>query len=94
MKNKCLTAVCLIMLLVPWSILPLRRFGWALQSPAAEIIIACYALFMIFSGALTIHSYVKGGIQNPLMKLCLLVSGLYGVAGIVILGMMLHTQLM
>ena len=94
MKDKCLTAVCFVMLLVPWSIFPLRRFDWALQSPAAEIIIACYALFMIFSGVFTIRSYDKAGRQNQLMKLFLLVNSLYGVAGIAILGMMLHTLLM
>lgn len=94
MKSKFLTIISLIMLFVPWSIFPLRSFDWALQSPAAEIIITCYALFMIASGAFTIYAYMKAGIQNHLMKLCLLVNSLYGAAGIVILGMLLHTKLM
>lgn len=94
MKNKILTAVSAIMLFVPWTILPLRTFDWALELPAAEIMIACYAVFMIFSGAFTIISYVKAKAQNNLMKLCLIVNGLYAVAGIAFLGMMINTKLM
>lgn len=54
MKNKILTAVSVIMMFVPWTILPLRTFDWALESPAAEIIIYSYAAFMIFSGIFSI----------------------------------------
>lgn len=64
MKNKLLTAICTIMILIPWTILPLRRFDWALQSPAAEIMISCYAAFMIFSGIFTIATYVKEKVQS------------------------------
>lgn len=94
MRNKILTAVSTIMLFVPWTILPLRTFDWALESPAAEIMIACYAVFMIFSGVFTIVSYVKAKAENNLMKVCLIVNSLYAVAGIAFLGMMIHTQLM
>ena len=92
MKNKILTAVSAVMLLVPWTILPLRTFDWALESPAAEIMIACYAAFMIFSGVFTIISYVKAKAQNNLMKVCLIVNSLYAVAGVVFLGMMINTH--
>lgn len=44
MKNKILTAISTIMLFVPWTILPLRTFDWALESPVAEIMISCYVL--------------------------------------------------
>ena len=94
MKNKILTAVSTIMIFVPWTILPLRTFDWALESPAAEIMIACYAVFMVFSGVFTILSYVKAKAENSLMKVCLVVNSLYAVAGITFLGMMIHTQLM
>ena len=94
MKNKILTVVCTIMLFVPWTILPLRSFDWALQLPVAEIMIACYAAFMIFSGVFTIISYVKAEARNNLMKVCLIVNSLYAVAGVVFLGMMINTQLM
>ena len=94
MKNKILTAVSTILLFFPWTILPLRAFDWALESPVAEIMIACYAAFMIFSGVFTIISYVKAKAQNNLMKVCLVVNSLYAVAGVVFLGMMINTQLM
>ena len=94
MKNKILTAVSTIMLFIPWTILPLRAFDWALESPVAEIIIACYSAFMIFSGVFTIISYVKAKAQNNLMKVCLIVNSLYAVAGVVFLGMMINTHFM
>ena len=82
MKNKILTAISTIMLFVPWTILPLRTFDWALESPVAEIMISCYAAFMIFSGIFTIVSYVKAKVQNNLMKVDLVVNSLYAVFGI------------
>ena len=94
MKNKILTAVSTIMLFITWTILPLRAFDWALESPVAEIMIACYAAFMIFSGVFTIISYAKAKAQNNLMKVCLVVNSLYAVAGVVFLGMMINTKLM
>ena len=45
MKNKILTAISTIMLFVPWTILPLRTFDWALESPVAEIMV--YSLSLI-----------------------------------------------
>ena len=45
MKNKILTAISTIMLFVPWTILPLRTFDWALESPTAEIMIYSYAAY-------------------------------------------------
>lgn len=82
------------MLFVPWTILPLRTFDWALESPVAEIMIACYAVFMIFSGVFTIISYVKAKAQSNLMKVCLIVNSLYAVAGVVFLGMMIIPKIM
>lgn len=94
MKNKILTIVSAIMLFIPWTILPLRTFDWALESPAAEIMIACYAVIMIFSGIFTMISYVKAKAQNSLMKVCLIINSLYAAAGVVFLGMMINTQIM
>ncbi len=94
MKNKILTAISAIMLLIPWTILPIRSFDWALESPVAEIMIACYAAFMIFSGIFTIVSYVKAEAQNNLMKVCLVVNSLYAVAGAGFLAMMVIPKIM
>lgn len=93
MKNTILTAISTIMLFIPWTILPLRTNAWALESPAAEIIISIYAAFMIFSGIFTIISYVKARTQNNLMKLCLMVNGLYAVVGVAIFGMMVLPEI-
>ena len=59
MKNKILTAVSVIMLFALWTILPLRVFDWALQSPVAEIMIYSYAAFMVFSGIFSILVYTR-----------------------------------
>ena len=83
LKQTVLTAVCIIMLFLPWTILPLRSFPWALESPAAEIMISGYAVFMIFSGIFTAVVYAKGKIQHTLMKLCVVINGLYALGGII-----------
>lgn len=41
-KAALLTAVCTVMVFLPWTIFPLRTQPWALEIPAAGIIIACY----------------------------------------------------
>lgn len=93
MKNKILTAISTIMLFVPWTILPLRTFDWALKSPVAEIMISCYAAFMIFSGIFTIVCYVKTKVQNNLMKVDLAVSSLYAIFGVCAFILMAVTKL-
>lgn len=93
MKKRFSTIISTFMLFVPWTIIPLRMFDWALQSPAAEILISCYAAFMIFSGIFTIVSYTKTKAQNNLMKVCLIVNSLYAVAGLAVFGMMMVTGL-
>lgn len=63
MKEKILTAVSTLMIFIPWTILPLRTCSWALESPAAEIIIYSYAAFMVFSGIFTLLSYTTAGVK-------------------------------
>lgn len=93
MKNKILTAVSTVMLFIPWTILPLRaNFQWALDY--ADIMIPCYAVFMIFSGVFTILSYAKAKAQNNLMKVCLIVNSLYAVGGVAALGMIIVPKFM
>ena len=82
MKKNILTAVSTLMIFIPWTIRPPRIFDWALESPTAEIMISCYAGFMIFGGLLTILSYVKARVRNNLMKVCLVIHGLYLTGGI------------
>ena len=87
MKNNILTTISTIMLFVPWTILPLRMFDWALQLPTAKIMISCYAAFMIFSGIFTILSYAKGKVRSNLMKICLVVNSMYAAFGVFALAM-------
>ena len=93
MKNKILTAICTLMIPVPWTILYLRTFPWALESPAAEITISCYCIFMIFSSLFTILSYFRGKAQKTLMKICLVINGIYAMGGVVLFAMMILPKL-
>ena len=83
-----LTGIAGVMVLLPWTILLLRQHEWALQSPAAEITIGGYAVFMIFSGVFTFAAYMKGDVKTPLMKICLVINEIYAVAGVMALIMM------
>ena len=81
------------MMLVPWTILPLRIFfQWALDY--ADIMIPCYAAFMIFSAIFTIFSYVKAKARDTLMKVCLVVNSAYGVFAIAAIAMMIVPKFM
>lgn len=82
-KNTILTILCTLMLFIPWTILPLRSFQWALESPVAEIMISCYAAFMIFSGIFTAVLYAKLKIQHNLMKICVVINGIYALGGVI-----------
>lgn len=53
----------------------------ALESPAAEIIILVYIAVMIVGGIFTITAYTKGKVKNNLMKICLVVHGVYIAGG-------------
>lgn len=83
-----LTGIAGVMVFLPWTILLLRQHEWALKSPAAEITIGCYAIFMIFAGVFTFVVYMKGKVQNLLMKICLVINEIYAVAGVLALVMM------
>ena len=94
MKNKKLTVISLIMIVIPWTIFPIRTYEWALKSPTAEIMISAYAAFMIFSGIFTIYVYMKGKVKNNLMKVCTVINGLYAVVGAMIFFMMISQKFM
>lgn len=89
MKDSILTEICIAMVLIPWTILPIRAFDWALLSPIAEIMISGYALFMVFGGIFTAVVYEKMKVQNWMMKACCVINGIYAVFGMVILIMMI-----
>lgn len=90
-KAAILTALCTIMVFIPWTIFPLRTQPWALEIPAAGMIIACYAIFMIFSSIFTLICYSKYRAQNTLMKICVVINLIYAIFGVAVLGMMAVT---
>ena len=85
MKHKICTGIATVMLFVPWTILPLRTFDWALKSPVAEIMVYSYAAFMIFSGIFSVLAYTKGRVKNKWMQVCTVVNGIYAAGAAVIL---------
>ena len=91
MKNTILTAISTIMLFVPWTILPLRSFDWALESPVAEIMIYSYAVFIVFSGIFSILVYTKGKVKSKLMQICVVINSIYAVGAIAIIAMSIAT---
>lgn len=93
MKDKLCTAISAIMLFVPWTILPLRTFDWALESPAAEIIIYSYAAFMIFSGIFSVAVYAAGKVKNKWMQVCMVINCIYAVGAVGIVGMIVYGSL-
>ena len=82
MRNKVLTSVNLLLVFLPWTILILRMNAWALQSPAAEIIIGCYCAEMLLGGVFSIISYLKFRAQNKLMQIWLVINVLYAAAAL------------
>jgi hypothetical protein len=84
-KNKICTAIATIMLFVPWTILLVRTFDWALESPTAEILIFSYTAFMIFSGVFSILVYTIGKVKNKWMQICTVINSIYATGAIAIL---------
>ena len=74
----------------PVLILPLRTFDWALQSPAAQILIYSYAAFMIFSGIFSVLAYTAGNVKNKWMQLCMVINCIYAVGAVGIVGMIVY----
>ena len=88
-KDIILTLICTLTLFVPWTLIPLRSYPWALESPMAEILIYTYAAFMLFSGIFAVLVYSVGKVQNRWMQICALINGLYAVGGTIIFVMIL-----
>ena len=93
MKDKLCTAIATVMLFIPWTILPLRTFDWALESPAAEIIVYSYAAFMICSGIFSVAAYVAGHVKNKWMQVCMVINCIYAVGAVGIVGIIMYGRL-
>ncbi|GBD68921.1 hypothetical protein [Tetragenococcus halophilus] len=89
MKDKLITVMNTLVVFIPWTILPIRMFDWALKSPNAENIILGYAIFMIIGGIFTILTYSRIEEKSNLLKICLIVNSFYLCFGLFALGMVL-----
>lgn len=92
MREKTATVISTALMIVPWSIFVLRANQWALESPAAEIIISCYAALMIAGGIWTAIWYRKKSMPSSWTKICLMVNGLYAFVGAAVFCMMAVTR--
>ncbi|MDN6731802.1 MAG: hypothetical protein L0L58_10745 [Tetragenococcus koreensis] len=89
MKDKLINIIDSLVVLIPWTILPIRMFDWALKSPNAENIILGYAIFMIIGGVFTILTYPRVDEKSNLLKIYLVVNSFYLCFGLFAAGMVL-----
>lgn len=89
MKKQILTTICTLLIPVPWTILLLRTNAWALESPVAEILIFSYAVLMILCGIFAFYCFAKEKIKSLWMQICLVIHGIYAVAGAAAICLML-----
>lgn len=88
MKTKIYTTVSTIMLFIPWGLLFLRRYDWALQMPIAKILISGCAALMIAGGVFSVIVYAKGNVRHLWMQICMIIHMLYAAVGIAAFCMM------
>lgn len=86
MKKQICTAISTVTLFLPWTLLLLRTFPWALESPMAEILIYGYGIFMILSGIFAVFAYAVVRARSKWMQACTVINGIYAVGAAVILG--------
>lgn len=91
MKEKCITFISFLFLLLPWTIFPLRTNAWALETPAAQIIICIYLVAMLLGAVFSIFCYVRGLSRSRLMQVFAAVNGIYGFGAVCLGGMMIWT---
>ncbi len=77
-----------VFILLPWTILPLRTHQWALEMPAARVIIFLYAAAMILGGIFSGICYGKLRVRHTAMKICLAINLVYAIFGAAVLLMM------
>lgn len=86
-KISFLSFINFILIFVPWSIIYLRQYEFALESPNAEMIIAGYSIFIIasFIFSLVLYTYKKK--RDVLSSIALFINGVYTAGVIGIIGM-------
>ncbi len=92
MKEKICSALAALLSLLPWGLLLVRRYPWALESPAAELLIGGTAVLMILLGVFTALCCIKGKMRGILIRFCFAVDLLYAAFGAAVLLMMLSQK--
>lgn len=89
MKDKLISSINGFVVLIPWTILLVRLFDWALESPNAEHIILGYAAFMIVGGIFSLLSYSKVAVKTNLLRISLVINSIYLLFGLFAAGTIL-----
>ena len=92
-REKILTGISASMMPVPWTLLILRAFDWARQSPVAENLILGYAAFMAFSGVFAIAAYASSAKKSALLKISTAVNSAYLLFAIVVFALMFQMKM-
>ncbi len=91
--KKLMTSLSTIFMFLPWTIFLFRRNSWALESPAAEIIVGSYLVLMLLGGIFTLLWYIKGRVKNKMMQISLAVNMIYAVAAVFLAVNMIYTAI-
>lgn len=89
MKQKLLTIISSLLVLLPWLSLLLKKWSKLPGTLAVDITILVCAVLLILIGIFTILAYCKGRVQNAVMKICLIINSIYALCGVTTIGMML-----
>ncbi|MDF2568129.1 MAG: hypothetical protein K0R90_1585 [Oscillospiraceae bacterium] len=82
-----LSVINFILIFMPWTILLIRQNSWALESPAAEITIAAYSVFIIAIFIFSLILYTKKKQRDVLSSIAIIVNSLYAAGAIGIICM-------
>jgi hypothetical protein len=82
-----LSVLNLILTFVPWTILILRQYDFALQSPAAEIIITVYCIYIAGAFAFSLYLHTKKNMRDILSGIALILNSIYLAGALVMICM-------
>lgn len=85
-KISAMSVISLMTVLLPWTILYVRTYDFALVSPWAEIIIGIYSLLILCFFAFSAFVYFGKKRKDVIAALALMVNGIYAVGTVVLVG--------
>ena len=83
-KKIIFSTVCTSMMLLPWLLLLFRKRLEALIAHA-DVTVPLFAAFMIFCAVFTVCVYFAARVRTDLIRLCMIVNGVYAVFAFVLL---------